>query len=97
LSEGEAKALKDVRVSTTRGGKIPSAMSDAQGKYRLLLPSRGTYDLRASLEAYKTQAEKVSIGDSGCEFQDFGLTIDNTISGHVWDDKGQPIDSPASG
>lgn len=91
LSVGETEPLAGVVVSTLSGGKSYSATTDANGRYSLLLPAGGDYELRASLRHYDSQTTEVSIPRRGCAVQDFGMTIDSTVSGRVWDARGQPL------
>jgi len=91
LAVGETQPLAGVVVSTFSGGKPYSTMTDSNGRYSLSLPTGGNYQLRASLKPYVPQDAEISVPRRGCAEQDFGMEIDNTISGRVWDVRGQPL------
>jgi hypothetical protein len=98
LRMGEAKRLEGVRVEAARGAHTYSSVTDASGKYSLALPGPGKYTIRASLEPYVSEpALELSISGMGCEVKDFALSVDNTISGRIWDDRGQPIENAKIG
>jgi hypothetical protein len=91
LTMGEAKPLRGVTISTTRNGQSFSAVTNADGKYTLALPAPGDYQVRATLNPYTSEPEEISVARKGCAIQDFGMTVDNTISGSVRDENGRPI------
>ncbi|HTS50008.1 MAG TPA: carboxypeptidase-like regulatory domain-containing protein [Bryobacteraceae bacterium] len=91
LMMGETKPLAGVTISTLRGGKTYSATTDTNGRYTLPLPAGGDYHLRAALKPYTLEDAEISVPGKGCAVQDFGMEVDNTISGRVWDDRGQPL------
>jgi hypothetical protein len=91
LSMGEAKPLAGVTISATRNGKTYSAVSSADGRYALPLPAAGVYQVRATLKPYVSEPAEISVSARGCAIQHFGLAVDNTISGKVWDEMGQPV------
>ena len=91
LNMGEAKPLAGVTISTTRNGQTFSAVTNAEGKYTLALPASGDYTVRAALDPYVSEPEEISVARRGCAIQDFGMTVDNTISGTVRDDNGLPV------
>ncbi len=91
LDGGQAKPLGGVTISTSRGGKTWSTLSGADGRFTLPLSGAGVYRVRAQLEPYAPDTAEIHIRGSGCATHDFGLTIDNTISGRVLDGQGQPL------
>lgn len=87
-----SKPLHGATVSASRNGKVFSTQTDTRGRYQLNLPSGGDYTTTASLPPYiPTQPRRTSVERRGCAWDDFALQIDNTISGRVWDQQGQPI------
>ena len=97
LRSGEAKAIAGVAVSTTRGGKTWTAVSGSEGRYNLALPEAGNYVLRASLPPYAGNDREVQVSGGGCAVADLALRVDNTISGTVWDERGQPLEKATVG
>jgi hypothetical protein len=97
LDMGETKALGGVTVSTTYNGKRYSTTSIADGSYALSLPAAGTYEVHADLSPYASKPVKVTVATRSCSVEDLGMTVDNTISGRVWDEKGQPVKSARVG
>lgn len=97
LRAGEAKPLAGVTISTSRSGKDYSTVTDADGRYILALPDAGAYQIRASFAPYSSEPVKVSMPNRGCAIQDFGMTVDNTISGTVLDEDGQQVESARIG
>ena len=92
LSMGEAKALAGVTISASREGRTYSTSSGADGRYELPLPAGGVYQVRADLKHYRSEhVREVSVVARGCAIQDLGLSVNNTISGRVWDERGQPV------
>lgn len=91
LDEGEAKPLSGVTVSTRAGGKTWSATTDADGRYTLRMPYAETYTVRADLKPYKSEVVSAQTTGPACAIQNFGLGIDNTISGSVLDSRGNPV------
>jgi len=91
LNMGEAKPLGGVTILSTRNGETFSTLTNADGKYTLALPAPGDYQVRATLNPYTSEPKKVSVAQRSCAIQDFGMTVDNTISGRVWDENGQPV------
>lgn len=91
LEQGEAKPLAGVTVSTTQNGTTFSALTDADGHYTLPLPYTGSYTLRAGLDPYASEVVAAPAPSHACAEQDFGLRIDNTISGQVLDAAGNPV------
>jgi hypothetical protein len=91
LMQGEAKPMAGVTLSASRQGKTYSTVTNANGRYILPLPSAGTYVINASLKPYSSEPVEVTISGRGCAIHDFGLKIENTISGRVLDDSGQPM------
>jgi hypothetical protein len=93
VSIGETKLLEGVRVTASRGGAAYSAVSDTTGKYFLSLPGPGSYFVRALLPPYKAQpAREISVSANGCVIQDFAMSVDNTISGKVMNQKGEYVE-----
>ncbi len=99
LGTGEAKLLGGVTISAERRGRVYSAVSGSDGRYRLPLPAGGGYTVRAALKPYESEpeSEEISIPVRGCAIQDFALRVHNTISGRVWDKDGQPVKSAKVG
>jgi len=97
LLKGEAKRLAGVTVSTSHQGRIYSTISRSDGGYTLPLPGAGVYRLTAALSPYQTASFDLPVPGQGCMPYDFGLKIDNTISGRVFDHKGQPLKNPKVG
>jgi hypothetical protein len=97
LTFGEAKPLGGVVISAGRGLKTYSAVSEADGRYTLALPSDGAYQVRAALRPYTAGPAGETTVAGGCVVLNFGLQIDNTISGRVWNHKGQPVTSAEVG
>ncbi len=97
LTMGETKPLAGVTISTFRGGKAYSAVSDAIGRYTLPLPGGGVYQVRADLKPYVSEPEQISVSGKGCAVHDFGMSVDNTIAGKVWDATGQPLEGAEVG
>jgi hypothetical protein len=97
LEQGEAKPLRGITISTNAAGRLVSAVSDAAGRYNLRLPAAGTFRVRAALAPYTPTSATVSVQGRGCADQNFGLSIDNTISGTVVDRQGQPVKSARVG
>jgi hypothetical protein len=91
LNMGETKPLSGVTISTTRNGQTFSALTNADGKYTLALPAPGDYKVSANLKPYTSEPEEVSVARRGCAIQNFGMTVNNTISGSVRDENGQPV------
>ena len=91
LSIGEAKPLSGVRVWTSRDGKDYSALTDGDGRYSLTVPANGEYEVRAELFPYAFDYAKVHIGEGGCASRNFALHSGSSISGMVWDDKGNAV------
>jgi len=88
---GEAKPLSGVRVWTSKGGRTYSTMTDREGRYRLMVPSGGSYDVNATLSAYESDQGKVTVEGEGCTVRDFALHSGSTISGLVLDKKGRAL------
>ena len=92
VDTGEAKPLEGVRVSATQGTAAYSTVSTADGKYFLALPRPGAYKVKAFLSPYAAEPEReLSVSAGGCAVRNFALSTDNTISGRVWDGRGQPV------
>ena len=91
LNMGEAKQLAGVQVTATHRNKTYSALTGSDGKYFLALPGPGYYTIRASLRSYFEAEEELSIAAHDCEVRNFALSTDNTISGTLWDERGQPV------
>src|ERR1017187_5110828 len=53
--------------------------------------------MRAILKPYSSQPAEISVSRRGCAIQDFGLTLDNSISGRVLDEGGQPLEKAKVG
>jgi hypothetical protein len=88
---GSGWPVPGVKVSTSRGLRTYSASTDSDGLYELQLPAEGGYRIRADLAPYESGPKEVFFPGPGCAVRDFGLTIDTTISGKVFDDRGQPL------
>src|SRR5215469_1147087 len=88
---GETKPLAGVTISTLRDGRAYSTTTDANGRYVLPLAAGGAYQIRAVLRPYISEPAEISVSRNGCAIRDFGLTVDNTISGKVRDANGQPL------
>jgi hypothetical protein len=96
LNIGEAKPLGGVTISTTRNGQTFSAVTSPDGKYLLALPAPGKYIVQATLNPYVFNPEEgerleISVPPRGCATKNFGMKVDNSISGSVRDENGQPI------
>jgi hypothetical protein len=93
VSIGQAKLLHGARVTATKGGAEYSTASDTMGKYFLPLPGSGSYIVRTELPPYKIQPAKViSVNANGCVIQDFALQVENSISGQVFNEKGEYVE-----
>lgn len=66
-----------------------SAVTGADGRYTLPMPYATTYTLRAGRDSYASEIVSAPTPGRACAHQDFGLTIDNTISGNVVDENGR--------
>jgi len=87
--------LSGVTIAASGGGKTHTAVTRADGAYFLPVSEAGTYELRATLEPYRTETATVPIGPRGCTVRDFVMGIDNSISGTVRDRKGRILkDAP---
>jgi len=87
--------LSGVTIAAAGGGKTHTAVTRADGAYFLPVPEAGMYELRATLEPYRTGVATVRIGPSGCSVEDFVMGIDNSISGTVRDRRGRVLkDAP---
>ena len=91
LMQGEAKPIVGVKISALRQGNKFTTETDADGRYALALPNAGKYEINASLNPYSSEPAEISISGNGCAIHDFGLKIDNTISGRVLDKGGNPV------
>jgi hypothetical protein len=92
LSQGEAKPLQGVKVWTFAGGKIFSAITDARGRFELAVPGAGSYSVQADLAPYHSGKALIDVPRGGaCAVKDFGLLSNSSISGRVWDGRGQPL------
>lgn len=90
LALGEAKPLAGVTISTRQNGKTISAVTDPDGRYSLPVASARTYSLQAALSPYRSEIV-AALTAGACAEQNFGLTIDNAISGKVLDERGDPV------
>jgi hypothetical protein len=95
LSTGEAKPLRGATVSTVRNGKTYSTVTDANGKYTLPVPGRGSYELNAGLRPYFPTDSTAEIEGGGCAVSDFSLASGSTISGFVRDSEGRVVTNSA--
>ena len=93
MQTSEAKALGGVTISAERRGRVYSALSGSDGRYRLPLPARRDYSVRAALKPYESEpeSEEISVPVRGCAIQHFAFRVDNTVSGRVRDKDGQPM------
>jgi hypothetical protein len=91
LRQGEAKPMAGVLISASMKGRTYSTETNADGRYALTLPNTGTYEISASLQPYSSEPTEISFSGNGCAIHDFGLKIDNTISGRVLDESGKPM------
>lgn len=90
---GETKLLEGVRVTAAKGSDVYSTVTDASGKYFLPLPGPGSYSVRALLPPFKArQPTELSVSANGCVILNFGLRVDNTISGKVVNQKGEYVE-----
>jgi hypothetical protein len=90
LSIGEAKPLAGARVSAVLGEETYSAVTDADGRYTLDLPQAGRYRVRVDARPYAAeQVMEIPFPLKGCFMRDFGVTSGSTISGKIFDEKGQ--------
>ena len=90
---GETKLLEGVRVTAVRGSEVYSTLTDSSGKYFLPLPGPGSYSVRALLPPFKAQQPtELSLSANGCVILNFGLRVDNTISGKVVNQKGEYVE-----
>lgn len=92
-SSGSRRPLAGVRVEAAGSGKLLSALTDSQGRYRLVLPSAGEYRVKASFPPYRAEARKVTVRRGSCSVADFPMQVDTSITGHVRDARGQPLDA----
>jgi len=94
LQVGEAKPLAGVQVTARQGGVTYSATTDSSGRYYLSIPRPGSYSVTAQLLSYESKSEEdITLAKGNCQVQNFALSTDNTISGKLWDDRGQPVNS----
>lgn len=98
LDSGESKPLAGIVITATRNGKVFSTVTDSEGRYHLPLPSAGVYRVSPESKTYALNPNpdyerplQISIPQGGCAIRNFGLMVDNTISGSVRDEKGQPL------
>lgn len=88
----DAKPLSGVKVSTEQAGHTISTTTDARGRYELAVPGPGTYSVQADLAPYHPVESSITIPpDAHCKVYDFGLHSGSSISGKVWDNRGQPL------
>lgn len=97
LQSGEAKPLVGVTISTSREREAYSTMTRADGRYTLAVPDSGVYEICASLGPYSSEPVQVTVPNRGCAIQDFGLKVDNTITGAVLDEEGNRVSSARVG
>jgi hypothetical protein len=98
LDSGESKPLEGIAITATRNGKSFSTTTDSEGRYRLPLPSAGVYRVSPESKTYALNPNpnyetplQISVPAGGCAIRNFGLMVDNTISGSVRDETGQPL------
>jgi hypothetical protein len=90
LRQGEAKALEGVKVSISVKEETFSAISDAEGRFELTIPGSGSYTVQAALAPYKSASAVINLSRrEACAIKDFGLVSGSSISGKVWDHRGQ--------
>jgi hypothetical protein len=98
LDIGESKPLAGIVITATRNGKSFSTVTDSEGRYHLPVPSAGVYRVSPESKTYALNPNpayerplQISVPPRGCAIRNFGLMVDNTISGSVRDEKGEPI------
>ena len=91
LSVGQAKPLSGVRVWASEDGRSLSSVTDADGRYSLTVPARGSYDIKATLSPYNPDGATVTVGAGGCAVRDFALQSGSTVSGAVNDENGHTV------
>ncbi len=98
LDQGETHPIAGARIVASRNGQIYSTYSDAEGRFRLNLRDGGVYQLLAMVSPFPPQlSQEVEVPDRGCTARNIALRVDNTISGHVWDAQGRPVEGARVG
>jgi len=97
LQSDSGKLLSGVGVWTRVEGNTYSGSTDAEGRYEIAVPKAGPYTIHASLAPYHPVEELVNLPGAGCTFQDLGLVSGSSISGKVWDRRGQPLKGASVG
>ena len=94
----DEQLLPGVRVSARSGTASRSAVTGADGRYRVSV-SAGVYQLSARLSSYPlVEAEtQITVPPGGCAAVDLGMVTGSTISGRVLDVDGKPIPGSQAG
>lgn len=96
--EADRQPLPGVRVVAKSGKSRHTAVTGADGRYRLKVPA-GDYQLNAKLASYplwEGEAE-VTVEQGGCADFDLSMGSGSTISGRVLDAGGKPVPGAQAG
>lgn len=94
----DTEPLPGVRVLAKSGKSTHTAVTGADGLYRLKVPA-GVYQLSARLTSYpllETETQ-VTVAQGGCAGTDLGMVTGSTISGRVLDADGKPLPNAQAG